>query len=173
MALRYGADLPAVEVAAILDLDPGTVRAHLHAARTRLSAVLSVDADDPPERNAEPTDPDRRLMPPTAARSTTMKFDEWTTEAHRSLREWNPDPAAPPTAPTVRHAPADPITTTVPLDPVPGRGRQPVSTRRRLLAAAAAIMVIAVAAAVLVATIHPGRYRRGVGSADRVRTDDR
>ncbi len=59
VALRYGADLPAVEVAAILGLDPGTVRAHLHAARTRLSAVLPIDADDPPDRTAEPRDLDR------------------------------------------------------------------------------------------------------------------
>lgn len=51
VALRYGADLPAVEVAQILDLDPGTVRAHLHAARTRLSAVLHVDADDHPKEH--------------------------------------------------------------------------------------------------------------------------
>lgn len=55
VALHYGADLPAVEVAQILDLDPGTVRAHLHAARTRLSAVLAVDADDAPP----PTTPTR------------------------------------------------------------------------------------------------------------------
>ncbi len=48
VALRYGADLPAVEVAQILDLDPGTVRAHLHAARARLSAVLHMDTDDQP-----------------------------------------------------------------------------------------------------------------------------
>ncbi len=84
-----------------------------------------------------------------------MKFDEWTTEAHRSLQEWNPDPAAPPTAPTVRHTPADPITTAVPLDSVPGRGRQSASTPRRLLSAAAAVIVVAAAAAVLVATITP------------------
>jgi RNA polymerase sigma-70 factor (ECF subfamily) len=58
VALRYGADLPAVEVAQILDLDPGTVRAHLHAARTRLSAVLHADPDDPPTPTAAPTHPD-------------------------------------------------------------------------------------------------------------------
>ncbi|HWJ97268.1 MAG TPA: SigE family RNA polymerase sigma factor [Acidimicrobiales bacterium] len=52
VALRYGADLPAVEVAQILDVDPGTVRAHLHAARARLSAVLHVDADDQPSPTA-------------------------------------------------------------------------------------------------------------------------
>jgi RNA polymerase sigma-70 factor, ECF subfamily len=55
VALRYGADLPAVEVAQILGLDPGTVRAHLHAARARLSAVLQVDPDDPPASTAAPT----------------------------------------------------------------------------------------------------------------------
>lgn len=54
VALRYGVDLPAVEIAQILDVDPGTVRAHLHAARARLSAVLPVDPDDRPTDAAGP-----------------------------------------------------------------------------------------------------------------------
>jgi RNA polymerase sigma-70 factor (ECF subfamily) len=72
VALRYGADLPAVEVAQILDLDPGTVRAHLHAARTRLSAVLHADPDDPPAPTAASTHPD----PPADPTGRTKEHDD-------------------------------------------------------------------------------------------------
>lgn len=63
VTLRYGADLPAVEVAQILDLDPGTVRAHLHAARARLSAVLHVDTDDQPSSTKASATRDRPADP--------------------------------------------------------------------------------------------------------------
>lgn len=63
VALRYGADLTGVEVAEILGLDPGTVRAHLHVARARLSAELRVDPDDRPP----PTAPRPASHPPSAA----------------------------------------------------------------------------------------------------------
>lgn len=63
VALRYGADLPAVEVAQILALDPGTVRAHLHAARARLSTLLPIDADDRPSPTVAPTTPNSPTGP--------------------------------------------------------------------------------------------------------------
>lgn len=44
VALRYAADLPVVDVAAVMGLAEGTVKAHLHRARLRLAEVLTADA---------------------------------------------------------------------------------------------------------------------------------
>jgi hypothetical protein len=82
----------------------------------------------------------------------TMRLDDWTTEAHRSLQEWNPEPANPPTAPTVRPevddlSSTDPILIPACVEPSPVRGRQPASTGRRLLSAAAVVVLVAAAAA--------------------------
>ncbi len=46
MALRYGADLSAVEIAATLDRAAATVRSHLHAARRTLAAQLDETIDE-------------------------------------------------------------------------------------------------------------------------------
>ncbi|MFN8053470.1 MAG: sigma-70 family RNA polymerase sigma factor [Acidimicrobiales bacterium] len=46
VALRYAADLQAVEIAATLGRDPATVRSHLHAARSALAARLEADLDE-------------------------------------------------------------------------------------------------------------------------------
>lgn len=46
VALRYGADLSAVEIAATLDRDAATVRSHLHAARRTLAAQLDETIDN-------------------------------------------------------------------------------------------------------------------------------
>lgn len=43
VALRYAADLSVAEVADVLDVAEGTVKAHLHRARQRLSEQLTAD----------------------------------------------------------------------------------------------------------------------------------
>lgn len=53
VALHYGDDLTAVQVAEVLQLDAGTVRAHLHAARKSLAKHLGVADDDSAEREGE------------------------------------------------------------------------------------------------------------------------
>jgi len=45
VALHYLADLPVAEVALVMDLAPGTVKAHLHAARRALAPELEVTDD--------------------------------------------------------------------------------------------------------------------------------
>ncbi len=45
VALHYLADLPVVEVAAAMKVAPGTVKAHLHAARQTLAPQLEVHDD--------------------------------------------------------------------------------------------------------------------------------
>ena len=45
ISLHYLADLPIAEVAAAMDVAPGTVKAHLHSARQALASLLEV-ADD-------------------------------------------------------------------------------------------------------------------------------
>lgn len=49
VALRYGADLSANEIAATLDRAPATVRSHLHAARRTLAAQLHESLDETEE----------------------------------------------------------------------------------------------------------------------------
>lgn len=72
VVLHYGADLPAVEVAQILELDPGTVRAHLHAARTRLSAALQAAPDDRPS----PTTPSATRTRPADPTGDAKEHDD-------------------------------------------------------------------------------------------------
>lgn len=45
VALHYAADLAVDDVAEVLQLAPGTVKAHLHAARRRLAALIEEHAD--------------------------------------------------------------------------------------------------------------------------------
>jgi RNA polymerase sigma-70 factor, ECF subfamily len=45
VALYYAADRSVAEVAEVLDLAEGTVKAHLHKARTRLTALLAQEDD--------------------------------------------------------------------------------------------------------------------------------
>lgn len=73
-----------------------------------------------------------------------MTFDEWTTEAHRSLETWDPDPAVRPAAVMARPEP-------VAVDLSPVDGRPPASTRRWLLSAVAAAAVVVAAAAAAMA----------------------
>ncbi|HWJ97269.1 MAG TPA: hypothetical protein VNQ33_03860 [Acidimicrobiales bacterium] len=83
-----------------------------------------------------------------------MTFDEWTTEAHRSLQAWNPEPAVRPAAAMARseaggRSAADPVATSAYAELAPARGRPPASTRRRLLAAVAAAAIVAAALAAM------------------------
>lgn len=55
MALRYVADLPEREVAQVMGIAPGTVAATLHAARTRLRALLGTTGPDAPGRGLHVT----------------------------------------------------------------------------------------------------------------------
>ncbi len=87
-----------------------------------------------------------------------MKFDEWTTEAHRSLEAWNPEPVVRPVAPMARSeagdvSAADPDATPVYVELSPVRGRRPAATRRRLLAAVAAAAAVFAAAGLAATTI--------------------
>ncbi len=45
VALHYLADLPVADVAAAMKVAPGTVKAHLHAARRSLAPELEVRDD--------------------------------------------------------------------------------------------------------------------------------
>ena len=46
VALRYLDDRSVADIAAVLGIAEGTVKAHLHAARQRLAAVLGADIDE-------------------------------------------------------------------------------------------------------------------------------
>lgn len=88
-----------------------------------------------------------------------MRFEDWTTEARRSLEAWNPEPAARPVALMARSEVGDGSTAehgaSVVVELAPERGRRPVATRRRLLSVAAAAVVVAAAAAAAAAMAIP------------------
>lgn len=88
-----------------------------------------------------------------------MDFDEWTTEARRSLQAWDPDPAVRPEATMPRvgdgsadGSAADPEAAPGYVELAPAGSPPPTRKRRRLLTAAAAAIVVA-AGAVAVLTI--------------------
>ena len=70
-----------------------------------------------------------------------MRFDDWTTEARRSLEAWDPEPATRPGAPMARSevdgSPAEDGASVV-VELAAERRRPPVATPRRLLWVAAA-----------------------------------
>ena len=78
-----------------------------------------------------------------------MRFDDWTTEARRSLEAWDPEPATRPGAPMARSevdgSPAEDGASVV-VELAAERRRPPVATPRRLLWVAAAAVVVVIAA---------------------------
>lgn len=86
-----------------------------------------------------------------------MTFDEWTTEARRSLEAWQPEPAIRPIPPLARSGVGDgPLVDLVPTtdyasEPTPSLGRRRPSTGRRVRAAVAAAAVVAAVALAAVA----------------------
>ena len=54
IALRYGADLTAAQIARTLELEKNAVEVALHRALGRLRAILESEAPDPSERSGQP-----------------------------------------------------------------------------------------------------------------------
>jgi RNA polymerase sigma-70 factor (ECF subfamily) len=89
VALHYLLDLPVAEVATTMDVAPGTVRSHLHAARQSLAGVLGDPGDDA-DVDRPDADPDPH---PAAGDEDSASGESGEPRAGRSVFE--PDSAGP------------------------------------------------------------------------------